>query len=1072
MPDEGPFDRALDQYLLRLETTDKSSRFEVREAFLLAYPQLERELKQYFAQEDGVADAMEGVLDSLTRAPTHRVLRHIGEYELQELLGRGGMGEVYKARQLKTGRLVAVKIMRHTAPLVRFRREIEIVAKLRHPNIVTLYEAGEDQGNQFYSMELVTGGSLSNTCDLSPTKVAELGHTLALALDYAHQQQILHRDIKPENILLDEQGQPMIADFGLARIIESSDQATATQDVVGTYAYMSPEQARGQNAILSPGTDVYALGATLYRLLTGHPPIQGPNPAILLRNIQTQEVVSPRLFNSAVPHDLASIILKSLRKEASDRYQNAAEMARHLKLFLEGKPVPIRPISLVSHFVSWMKREPILATLTLLTLFSIVLGSVVSIVFAVHANHAAIQATAAASSLESAEKVLKRELHFSRLQVANAYWNDGNIEEARRLLRLSIPADSTEDDLRNIEWYLLWEQCHQGTVLDDTLGGGATIAAATDGTQCAIYKQNHHIDIWNTTTWTKDKTLVSPDKSLGPLRGMKYFNDNRSLVTVHMHPWICIWDIKEGKLTSIIESPQKSLITKGMSLALDGKTLAILVANNDDDYEAILYDLDTRVETKRWKPTFKASSFAFSPDMKMYALGGYHGWEIRSFPDHDLVGKGKVYTADAYGLQFDPTGEFLLWMNTGYVHATNVATQKLEFSVLGHSGSVHAVNQLQGAPAERGYFVTAGSDGTIKVWDYSGRNFLRQFRGHTGATVDVLQVPGTNQFLSTSRDGTLRLWRYFSNVEKHRGLITNVSYTTDSRYKCVSTSENEVILVKLGTKNVDRLQDSNESWRSATISPNGRWVASFTQNGILSIFDVETKKVITTKWFPHTIFYSTPRFLPDGNRIVVAAHLLPSFPDFAERKQKREFPNLIIWNCETNMIERTLNTPYWGNFATEVRSDGVIATCDYQTVILTDTVSGKLLAELKETAGRSFAFSPDGRFFVTCNQQINVHDGSTYRLLTTAKGHSGAITSVAFLPDSSRLITGGADGRMMIWDSSTWTPVVGLKESSHPIDCVGATPNGKFLFSTRPSMIDFWPIADEERVQMTLRRGW
>lgn len=390
---DEPIDRVIGEYLEHADRLGKAKIRDARQAILKAYPELQAELNDYFLDEDGADGAMARFVSESDAVIHERVIRYLGSYELLELIGRGGMGEVYRARQITTGRIVAVKLMRMTAPSKRFQREIQIIAKLNHPNIVTLFEAGEDRGEQFYAMEYINGGSLTHRSDVNPRQAAELGLILANTLRYAHEQKILHRDIKPDNILLDDQGRPLLADFGLAKLTQPNADATVTQNVVGTFAYMSPEQARGQNAGLTPASDLYSLGATLYQVLCGHPPIQGPNPAEIIKNIQSQDVVSPRTVNSAVPRDLSLIILKCLHKNPRDRYQSAEELADHFTLFLSGRPVPIKPIPWSTRLVRWVRREPRIAGLMMTVFVVLFLGLLISQYFRSRAVSTANQLT-------------------------------------------------------------------------------------------------------------------------------------------------------------------------------------------------------------------------------------------------------------------------------------------------------------------------------------------------------------------------------------------------------------------------------------------------------------------------------------------------------------------------------------------------------------------------------------------------------------------------------------------------------------------------------------------------------
>jgi serine/threonine protein kinase len=274
-------------------------------------------------------------------------LPDIEGYEVLEELGRGGMGVVYKARQVSLNRVVALKLIHAGAAaipeeLTRFRREAEATARLSHPNIVGVYEVGEHRGCPYLALELVEGGSLAEKLVQSPLpalRAAQLVQTLALAVQHAHERGVLHRDLKPANVLLAPDGAPKIADFGLARRLDVGSNETRTGSILGTPSYMAPEQADGRVHDLGPATDVYALGAILYELLTCRPPFKTASVLETLEQVRTHEPVRPAILQPGVPRDLETICLKCLEKDPRSRYASAAALAEDLRRFLDGEPI-------------------------------------------------------------------------------------------------------------------------------------------------------------------------------------------------------------------------------------------------------------------------------------------------------------------------------------------------------------------------------------------------------------------------------------------------------------------------------------------------------------------------------------------------------------------------------------------------------------------------------------------------------------------------------------------------------------------------------------------------------------
>jgi hypothetical protein len=271
-------------------------------------------------------------------------------YELLEEIGRGGMGIVYRARQVSLDREVAVKMILR-GPLAsgvdrqRFRVEAEATARLEHASIVPVYEVGESQNGPYFSMKYIRGRTLSSLLaqrPLPPREAARILASVAHGIHYAHQHGILHRDLKPSNILVDEQGQPLVTDFGLAKRTGHGAVITQTGDVLGTPAYMAPEQAAGDRGQVGPASDVYSLGAILYHMLTGRPTFQAASPVDTLLMVLEQDPVPPRVLNPQADRDLEMIALRCLQKPADLRYQTAADLAADLEAYLNDEPIAAR----------------------------------------------------------------------------------------------------------------------------------------------------------------------------------------------------------------------------------------------------------------------------------------------------------------------------------------------------------------------------------------------------------------------------------------------------------------------------------------------------------------------------------------------------------------------------------------------------------------------------------------------------------------------------------------------------------------------------------------------------------
>lgn len=311
-------------------------------------------------------------------------VRYFGTYELLGEIARGGMGVVYKARQNTLNRTVAIKVilggkLASQDEVKRFLVEAEAAANLNHPGIVPVYEFGEHDGTHYFSMAYIDGPSLAEEVASGPLdaeKAVELLAQITEAVAYAHGQGVIHRDLKPSNILLEKGEIPRIADFGLAKRIEDDSDLTHTGTIMGSVYYMPPEQAAGRNEDVGPASDVYALGAILYKLLTGRPPFQAATGFETMQQVISDEPVPPRQLNSGIPRDLETICLKCLEKDVGRRYGSARALGDELNRFREGRPILARPLGRTARLWRWFKRYPVPATLGAALVLALLVGAV------------------------------------------------------------------------------------------------------------------------------------------------------------------------------------------------------------------------------------------------------------------------------------------------------------------------------------------------------------------------------------------------------------------------------------------------------------------------------------------------------------------------------------------------------------------------------------------------------------------------------------------------------------------------------------------------------------------------
>jgi serine/threonine protein kinase len=397
-------DEAVASYLRAAQAGQPPS----REAFLAGYPDLTTELQDFLADEarfTRVAAPLQAVGRAAALPPEGEI---IGDYELLELLAQGGMGVVYRARQLSLGRVVALKMLRAgrlagTEDRQRFRLEAEAVAHLDHPGIVPVYDVGEHDGWLYFSMKFIEGGSLAHRLrEFAYTPSAPEGRAevaarrsrllgllaqVADAVHYAHQRGVLHRDLKPGNILLDLAGRPNASDFGLAKCVQglagtedtvlvnpARGPITQSGAILGTPSYMAPEQACGHADAVATTVDVYSLGAIFYELLCGRPPFREGSPLATLRALVEREPVRPRVLQPGIERDLETVCLKCLEKDPARRYGSAHELAEELRRCQRGDAILARPTGSGERLARWCRRNPAIAALAVTLLGSFLLG--------------------------------------------------------------------------------------------------------------------------------------------------------------------------------------------------------------------------------------------------------------------------------------------------------------------------------------------------------------------------------------------------------------------------------------------------------------------------------------------------------------------------------------------------------------------------------------------------------------------------------------------------------------------------------------------------------------------------
>jgi serine/threonine protein kinase len=401
MTDESRREQRLFEIIEAYEQSIRAGKAPDRQSLLAEHPDLAFDLAEYLDAQESLLRLTEPLRPlaeaiaadnsptlstsgvAVEAIPRGKLVSYFGDYELIEEIARGGMGVVYKARQLSLNRPVALKMilagtLASEADVRRFRNEAEAVATLDHPGIVPIFEVGEHEGQSYLAMKLVEGGSLADRLPeytVDPRSAAKLLSSVARAVHHAHQRGVLHRDLKPSNILVDRKGQPHVTDFGLARRIEGGSELTQSGALLGSPPYMAPEQTTGHRGEVTTSTDVYGLGAILYATLAGRPPFRADSVMDTIEQVRSRQPEPPVALNPRVDRDLQTICLKCLDKDPTRRYASAQELAEDLDRYHEGRPILARPSGPVERAWRWARRNPVVAALSSLVLL-LALGGV------------------------------------------------------------------------------------------------------------------------------------------------------------------------------------------------------------------------------------------------------------------------------------------------------------------------------------------------------------------------------------------------------------------------------------------------------------------------------------------------------------------------------------------------------------------------------------------------------------------------------------------------------------------------------------------------------------------------
>jgi WD40 repeat protein/tRNA A-37 threonylcarbamoyl transferase component Bud32 len=980
--------------------------------------------------------------------------RTFGPYELLGKIGEGGQGVVFKARQSNPHRIVALKLLRSgplasTEEVRRFRGEADAAAELDHAHIVPIYQVSEHEGQWYFSMRFMEGGSLARRLphySTHPREAAALMVCVARAVQHAHRHGILHRDLKPSNILFDADGQPHVTDFGLAKRITPDADQTLSGVIVGTAQYMAPEQALGRTGVVTTASDVYGLGAILYTMLTGRPPFQGDSWLEILEQVKIREPELPSASNRKVGRDLETICLTCLRKDPQRRYESAEALAEDLERWLAGVPIRARRTGAWERTIKWVQRRPAIAAL---------LGAIVLV--------GALGFAGVVWQLRQTQRALAAEArtnYFNRIALAAQAWADSNFGRAAELLAGCPP------DQRNWEWFHLMGLRHRPPLQFKAHEGASySVAFSRDGRLLASAGADGTVKVWDAATGRLVQLFRNGEGRPEAARCVAFSPLSARLASANYDGLVRVWDVATGHQ---VYEPLAGHAGRVISVAYspDGRSLAS--AGRDGDVRT--WD----AETGRALRSFHAHDttildLAYSPDGRRLATASDDGVvKLWGAEDGQLIFTASERVVSVRCVAFCPGGLHLaLAGGDGVVRVLD--PQNDRFILTTQSGHTDTIRGVAYDPREA-RIASAGGDGTVKLWDLATgqeATTLRAVRNVVVRDVAFSSDPDLGRLAAAYGDGTICVWeapRVSSRWDAlrvltgHRGPINGVAYSPEGRSVATAGGDQSIRIWDAQTGGEPRLLSGHKGQVYAlAYSPDGRHLASAGADMLVRIWDPATGRLVRTPLQGHADDIWCVAYSPNGRRLASAdgngtvklwevttdrrdptrtinaadqeAWCAVFSPDSERLAIGYSGGGIEVWDAQDDRPEPRLDwkghdgSVYGLAFSPDGRhlasagADGHIRLWDAQTGSPGLGYSGSDRSD-------GVAFSPDGAYLAAAfgDGTVKVWDtGADLRdPLLVLHGHTSRILGVAFSPASRRLVSAGFDGTARVWDTTGW----------------------------------------------------